>query len=67
MLFLLGLVIAAVAVVSEAWGFMLVVGMAHIHLLDAVHTISYGVALQFVLISLPIQVFGVVMGALGDA
>lgn len=64
---LIGLIIGAVATVLEAWGFMLIVGMTHIHLLDLVQPISYGVALQFVLVTLPLQVLGVILGAMGDA
>lgn len=46
------------AVAIEAWGFMLLVGMMHIHILEAVNPISYGVALTFVLVSLPFQALG---------
>lgn len=52
----IGLVLAAVGI--EAWGFMLLTGMTHIHILEAVNPISYGVALQFVLVSLPFQALG---------
>lgn len=42
----------------EAWVFMMTVGMVHIHILDAVHPISYWVAAQFVLVTLPVQALG---------
>ena len=54
------LVILAAAVGVEAWGFMLMVGMTHAHILEAVNPISYEVALQFVLVSLPFQALGLV-------
>lgn len=49
----IGAVVGAVAI--EAWGFMLVIGMTHIHILEAVNPISYSVAIAFVLVSLPFQ------------
>lgn len=52
------LVLLAAAIGIEAWGFMLMVGMTHIHILEAVNPISYEVALQFVVVSLPFQALG---------
>lgn len=52
------IVLLAAAIGVEAWGFMLMVGMTHIHILEAVNPISYEVALQFVLVSLPFQALG---------
>lgn len=63
---LIFLAILAVATVFEAWSFMLIVGMAHIHILEIIQPISYGVSYQFVLVTLPFQVVGVLLSALGS-
>lgn len=55
MVVLLWIAALAAAIGLEAWGFMLLTGMTHIHILEAVNPISYEVALQFVLVSLPFQ------------
>lgn len=64
---LLFLLILGAAVFIEAWSFMLVVGMAHIEILEMIQPISYGVSLQFVLITLPFQALGLLLAALGDS
>lgn len=61
------LLLVVVGVSVETWAFMMTVGMAHIHLLEAIHPISYGVSLQFILITLPIQVLGLLAGLAGDS
>jgi hypothetical protein len=65
-LFLLVLILG-VAVCVEAWAFMMTVGMAHIHLLEAIQPVSYGVSLQFVLVTVPFQLLAIALGAMGDA
>jgi hypothetical protein len=42
----------------EAWAFMITMGMVHAELLAMVQPISYWVACQFILVSLPVQAFG---------
>jgi hypothetical protein len=64
---LLFVLIFGCAVLAEAWTFMMIAGMAHFHLLDAIHPISYGVSLQFVLITLPFQALAVLLSLAGDA
>lgn len=64
---LIFLLILGAAVFVEAWGFMLTVGMAHIHILEAIQPVSYGVSLQFVLVTLPFQALAIALGALGDS
>jgi hypothetical protein len=61
------LLILGAAVFVEAWAFMLTVGMAHLHILEAIQPISYGVSLQFVLVTIPFQLLAIALGALGDA
>lgn len=60
-------VVVAVGTFVEAWMLMLGIGMLHIHILPAIHAISLGVAFQFVLLSVPVQALGVVMGALNSS
>lgn len=67
MIFLFVLCIAALGVVAEAWTLMLIAGIAHVHLLEAIHPISYGVSFSFVLATLPVQALAVALGALGDS
>ena len=64
---LLFVAIAFVAGAIESWMLMLGVGMAHVHLLEAIQPISYGVSVQFILLTIPVQVLGVVLGSLGDS
>jgi hypothetical protein len=67
MIVLFVLCVAALGVVAEAWTLMLIAGIAHFHLLEAIHPISYGVSLSFVLATLPVQILAVAMGALSDS
>jgi hypothetical protein len=64
---LCGLFIGAMACVVEAWGFMILIGMTHIHLLEMVQPISYVVAFQFVLITIPVQLVGLALSAMGNS
>lgn len=58
--------IAFVVGIVESWMFMLGVGMLHIHILEAIHPISYGVSVQFVLLTMPVQVFGAIYSSMGE-
>lgn len=64
---LIVLAIVAVATFAEAWTLMMTAGWAHIHLMEAIHPISYGVSFQAILITLPVQAIAALMGALGDS
>lgn len=67
MLVLFVLCVAAIGVVAEAWTLMLIAGIAHAHLLEVIHPISYGVSLSFILATLPVQALAVLIGALSDS
>lgn len=59
------LAILWVTTFMEAWTLMMTAGWAHLHLLEAIQPISYGVSLQAILITLPVQVVAVLFGTLG--
>jgi hypothetical protein len=67
MIVLLFLVLGTIGCLVEGWTLMLSAGVAHLHLLYAVQPISYGVAMSFVLITIPVQLMGVLAGLAGDS